>query len=48
MDIINIAEIHLKEQGIDQWHKGYLDYQCIENDRVTEKGYFVVTDDEIL
>ena len=48
MDIINGAKKHLKEQGIDQWQTGYPDYDCIKNDIMTEKGFFIVEDNTIL
>lgn len=42
MSIIDQARIHLKEQGIDQWQKGYPDAECIRNDFANERGYFLV------
>ncbi len=48
MDIINMAKTHLKEQGIDQWQNGYPDYDCIKNDALSQKGFFVTEAEEIL
>lgn len=47
IEIINSAKKHLKEQGIDQWQTGYPDYNCIYNDIISEKGFFV-TDENII
>lgn len=41
LEIINDAKKHLKQQAIDQWQAGYLDYDCIEQDIENEKGYFI-------
>ncbi|ONI43292.1 GNAT family N-acetyltransferase [Candidatus Epulonipiscium fishelsonii] len=48
MNIINGAKKHLKEQGIDQWQKGYPDYDCIKNDAINNKGFFAVDNDKIV
>lgn len=48
MDIINMAKKHLKEQGIDQWQSGYPDLECLNQDAIDEKGFFVVDENEIL
>ena len=47
MAIINMAKVHLKTQGIDQWQKGYPDYDCIKADIEHGKGFFVVDEDII-
>ncbi len=46
--IIDEAKAHLKEQGINQWQNGYPDYDAIKKDISTNKGYFLVNEDEIL
>ncbi len=48
MSIIDDAKKHLKEQGIDQWQKGYPDYECIKNDSISQKGFFIVDNKEVL
>lgn len=48
MDSVNAAKVHLKEQGIDQWQTGYPDYECIKKDIESEKGFFIVDDENIL
>ncbi len=47
MAIINMAKVHLKTQGIDQWQKGYPDYDCIKADIEHGKGFLVVDEDGI-
>lgn len=42
MNLIDQAKAFLKEQGIDQWQKGYPDLPCIERDLACGKGYFMV------
>ena len=44
MDIINQAKAHLRAQGIDQWQTGYPDWDCLERDVRTGKGYFLEED----
>ncbi len=48
MQIINSAKKHLKEQGVDQWQRGYPDEACIEGDIASKKGFFVIENDDIL
>ncbi len=45
MEIIEAARLHLKSQGIDQWQKGYPDYERIKEDSLIGKGYFVREED---
>ena len=45
MAVIDEAKAFLKQQGIDQWQKGYPDSDCIRRDLAAQKGWFV-TDDE--
>ena len=40
LEIIDQAKAFLKEQGIDQWQKGYPDAECIRRDIAGEKGLF--------
>ncbi len=47
MEIINDAKEFLKQQGIDQWQKGYPDKPTIDKDIKDENGYFIITDDII-
>ena len=42
--LINEAKKFLKQQGIDQWQKGYPDIECIKNDIKNKKGYFLEED----
>lgn len=46
LEIIDQAKAFLKEQGIDQWQKGYPDAECIRRDIAGEKGYFVLDEEE--
>ncbi len=48
MEIINMAERHLREQGVDQWQDGYPDYDCIKRDIELGRGYFTVCGDDVL
>ena len=48
IEIINLAKRHLKEQGIDQWQTGYPDYDCIYQDIIAGKGFFIVDEDKIM
>lgn len=48
LDIIDEAKQHLKDQGIDQWQNGYPDYECIKNDALNEKGFFIKQNNKIL
>ncbi len=48
MEIINMAKKHLQDQGIDQWQSGYPDAQCITDDIMNQKGYFLVDNQDIL
>ncbi len=48
MEIINTAKRHLKEQGIDQWQKGYPDKACICEDAMNQTGYFIMEEELIL
>lgn len=41
MKCINDAKRHLKQQGIDQWQKGYPDQACIEQDIRRGKGFLL-------
>lgn len=47
MDIIKMAKVHLKEQGIDQWQSEYPSFSDIEKDINTDKGYVVYKNNEI-
>lgn len=42
MDLIDQAKRYLKEQGVDQWQKGYPDEACLRGDLAGRKGYFMV------
>lgn len=42
MEIINMAKIHLKEQGIDQWQTSYPDFSDIKSDIDNKKGYVIL------
>lgn len=42
MELIDQAKAFLKEQGIDQWQKGYPDAACIQHDIMQGKGYFML------
>lgn len=48
LDIINMAKKHLRDQGIDQWQTGYPDLECLQQDAINKKGYFVVDGNDIL
>ncbi len=48
MQIIEMAKLHLKEQGIDQWQNGYPDLKCIRKDAQNGKGYFAIDDEDVL
>ncbi len=48
MEIINEAKMHLKEQGINQWQTGYPDYECIKQDSLKNRGYFITQNENIL
>ncbi len=46
MEIINMAKLHLKNQGIDQWQDGYPNPESIRADIEAGRGYFIVKDGE--
>lgn len=48
MEIIDMAKAHLKAQGIDQWQTGYPDLECLKNDALNGKGYFVKDGDNVM
>ena len=48
MEIIDLAKKYLKQQKIDQWQTGYPDYNCIKQDILHEKGFFLIDEHEIL
>ncbi len=46
--LIEDGKAFLKSQGIDQWQNGYPDEECIKNDIINKKGYFLVCDDTVV
>ena len=46
MEIIDMAKLHLREQGIDQWQDGYPNLDSIRADIIAERGYFILEGDE--
>lgn len=46
LEIIEMAKLHLKNQGIDQWQDGYPNLESIKADITAERGYFIVCSDE--
>ena len=45
MQIIDMAKLHLKNQGIDQWQDGYPDLESIIADINADRGYFIISED---
>lgn len=48
MEFIEQGKEFLKSLGIDQWQNGYPDAECIKNDILNEKGFFLIQDNTFI